>query len=89
MALNDLLRLRKYVKDGASRQLLERLYHIAWEEIAQHFHAPTRQWAGPHSRCYSTLLDAGVLAMIQRATESRVCLVDGVVPPTINYPLRW
>ena len=51
---------------------MEALYRTAWDEIASHFHPPTRQWAGPHSRCYSTLLGRGTLALIQRATDGRV-----------------
>ncbi len=27
-----------------------------WEMTAKHFHAPTMQWAGPHSRAYSDVL---------------------------------
>lgn len=27
-----------------------------WEEMATHFHPPTLQWAGPHSRIYSSLM---------------------------------
>jgi hypothetical protein len=43
-----------------------------WEEIARHFHPPTRQWAGPHSRAYRTLLGSDVLGLIQRSTGGRV-----------------
>jgi hypothetical protein len=52
--------------------MVEDLYRMAWEQVARHFHVPTRQWAGPHSRCYRTLLDKEVLALIQRATDGRV-----------------
>ncbi len=72
VALKELGRLRQHVQDPEARRLTEEIYRLAWEEIAQHFHAPTRQWAGPHSRSYSTLLRPDVLALIQRATDGRV-----------------
>lgn len=72
VALNMLARLRADVKDPDARKLIEPLYRMAWEEIATHFHVPTRQWAGPHSRCYSTLLNGSVLELIQRGTDGRV-----------------
>lgn len=51
------------------RPLIEELYHLVWEDIALHFHAPSRQWAGPHSRCYSTLLKPATLSLLARATR--------------------
>ena len=50
------------------------LYHRAWEEVAHHFHPPTRQWAGPHSRAYHTLLSEEHQAMIERS---------------VSLPLNW
>lgn len=72
VALTELGRMRQHVKDEKALAMVNDIYRMAWEEIAQHFHAPTRQWAGPHSRCYSTLLGKNVLALIERATEGRV-----------------
>jgi len=72
VALQELGRMRLHVRDVEMRRLTEEVYRVAWEEIARHFHAPTRQWAGPHSRSYSTLLRPDVLALISRATDGRV-----------------
>lgn len=72
VALEELGRMRLHVRDAEMRRLTEEIYRLAWEELATHFHVPTRQWAGPHSRAYSTLLRGSVLALIQRATEGRV-----------------
>jgi hypothetical protein len=72
VALKELARMRLHVKDAEARTLTEAVYRVAWEEIAQHFHPPTRQWAGPHSRAYRTLLGNEVLALLQRATDGRV-----------------
>jgi hypothetical protein len=84
VALKELARLKQHVQDAEARQLVEELYAVAWEEIAQHFHPPTQQWAGPHSRSYRTLLPADTLAWIQRSTEGRVNLVGGDSAPTLD-----
>ncbi len=72
VALQELSRLQAHVQDAEARPLIDALVRRAWEEIATHFHAPTRQWAGPHSRAYSSLLPTNTLALIQRATVGRV-----------------
>ena len=72
VALQEIGRLRADVKDPEAKRLAEDIYRVAWEEIASHFHAATRQWAGPHSRCYSTLLPQKVLGLVQHATEGRI-----------------
>lgn len=56
VALEELARLRMHAREPEARKLADELYHTAWEEIAAHWHAPSGQWAGPHSRSYRTLL---------------------------------
>ena len=68
IALNEILRICKYVQDAATRQLAQELYHKGWEEISIHFHAPTKQWGGPHSRAYSALLAPDTQGFLNRAT---------------------
>ncbi|MDD5200505.1 MAG: hypothetical protein PHC88_11970 [Terrimicrobiaceae bacterium] len=73
-ALDDLGRFRRYARDAGALRVAERLYRLAWEEIAWHFHFPTRQWAGPHSRCYATFVQRrqpSFHGLIQRATDRR------------------
>lgn len=72
VALTEVGRIRRYIRNAEARRLADDIYRIAWQEIALHFHAPSRQWAGPHSRGYSTLLGGNVLALIQEATDGRV-----------------
>jgi hypothetical protein len=60
-------RLKRDVRLPEAKEMVEELYTIAWEEIASHFHVPTRQWAGPHSRWYRTLMDDGTLGLIERS----------------------
>ncbi len=77
VALKELARMRRHFTDRRTKKLVRRLYNLAWQEIAVYFHAPSRQWAGPHSRCYQTLLPQKTLAFIQTFTSRRVTF-DGV-----------
>ena len=72
VAIKELSRMLRHVKDPASQKLLRELNRFAWYHLARHFHPPSRQWSGPHSRCYATLLRDSTLAFIQRATNNRV-----------------
>lgn len=72
VALHELSRLQAHTRTPAAQALVAPLVRHAWEQLARHFHAPTRQWAGPHSRAYRSLLPHSVLAQIQRGTQGRV-----------------
>ena len=72
VAIKELSRMLRHVKDPASQKLLRELNRFAWYHLVRHFHPPSRQWAGPHSRCYATILRDSTLAFIQRATNNRV-----------------
>jgi hypothetical protein len=67
VALEELARLKAHVRTASAHPRIDAMLRLAWEEIAGHFHAPTRQWAGPHSRAYSSLLRPATLALIQRS----------------------
>jgi hypothetical protein len=72
VAIDEISRMIQHVRDESSQRLLKELNTFAWRHVARHFHPPTKQWAGPHSRCYSTLLRPGTLAAIQRASAGRL-----------------
>jgi hypothetical protein len=82
VALDELSRILRHVQDSDVQQMASELYRTAWAEIANHFHAPTRQWAGPHSRAYQTLLENRVRGLLHRATGGRFPGAD--VEPEIN-----
>jgi hypothetical protein len=71
VAITEISRMLNHVQDKKSQEMLEELNRFAWRHVARRFHPPTRQWAGPHSRCYRTLLGEGTLAFIQRATGGK------------------
>ena len=78
VALTELSRMLLHVRDDADRKLIKELHDLAWKHVATHFHAPTRQWAGPHSRCYGTDLrrSPGTLAFLEAATGGQSHLID-------------
>lgn len=50
--------------------LIERIHKRAWLHVASHWHAPTRQLAGPMSRCYRT--DIGAPIWLQKALNNEL-----------------
>ncbi len=72
VALRDLAKLRLHAQNPQAKPLIEKIYHMAWQELAQHFHPPTRQWAGPYSRAYGDLSGESLWAFIERNTSGRI-----------------
>ena len=72
LALRELTRIKADTTDPEARKIIDALLRTAWTEVARHFHAPTRLWAGPHSRCYYTIPTGPTPEDIQRATGGRV-----------------
>jgi hypothetical protein len=74
LALQELSRMLSLLKDGRDRALISALHERGWKHVATHFHAPTQQWAGPHSRNHETDLRQRpeTLAFLQAAVGNRV-----------------
>lgn len=70
VSVANLTRIRMLVKDRESLALADRIHFRAWLHLASHWHAPTRQLAGPMSRAYST--DIGAPLWIQKALGNRL-----------------
>ncbi len=79
-ALNELGRMKMHAIEDEVEQLANELYHIGWEEVAQHYHQPTRQWSGPHSRSYDTLLTNDLKNFISSS-------VNGTWDPRLPLPI--
>lgn len=56
VTINALQILRQHSTDPETREIAQKLYHLAWEGVALHYHAPSGQWTGPYSRTYFDLL---------------------------------
>lgn len=72
IALAELARLRYDLKDPEGIRLVSQLYEMLWSDIATHYHQPTRQWAGPHSRSYSTLINPHAALFLTHSVPTEV-----------------
>jgi len=78
VALDELNRMQRHIVEPTAKSMIDSLYNVGWTMIARHFHAPTAQWAGPHSRSYSTIVDKSFYGILYTATNGRFDL--GVKP---------
>lgn len=86
IAIIELSKIRQITGHPKALEICGKMLDLAWSMVGAHFHAATRQWAGPHSRSYSTLLTKGTLAFLSLAAgipwrEAE----DGPMP----YNLEW
>ena len=72
VALDELDRMKRHIIDKDSRPKIDSLYNIGWSIIAKHYHKPSGQWAGPHSRSYSTLLTSSVNGILKEASAGKI-----------------
>jgi hypothetical protein len=62
--------IRMFVRNPEARLLAERFHDRAWKQVATHWHAPTRQLAGPMARVYSN--DIGSPLWLQKGIDNAV-----------------
>jgi hypothetical protein len=72
--VQNLTRMLMFVKDPQALNLAGRIHERAWLHIAKHWHLPTRQIAGPMSRCYFN--DLGLQVWIQKALNNELFFMD-------------
>jgi hypothetical protein len=56
------------VQDESTLADAEWLRRKAWLTIAEHYHPPSGQWAGPHGRSYGDPIDPGIIPGLLRRT---------------------
>ena len=56
VVITELERMLYLVDDPTCRLAAAELLIAAWETVAEHYHVPTQQWAGPFSRTYSDMI---------------------------------
>jgi hypothetical protein len=76
VAMDELSRMRRYIQDEEMRRLIDEVYRMGWGLIADHFHAPTRMLAGPHSRTYHTADQERFRKLIQEASGGKIQFSD-------------
>ncbi|MEW6237069.1 MAG: hypothetical protein AB1656_16920 [Candidatus Omnitrophota bacterium] len=88
VALAELSRMLLHLRNEEDRSLVNDIHNLAWKHAAIRFHPPTRQWAGPHSRCYSTDLRErkNYLAFLEAATgNQRLISKENPLPLGLDY----
>ncbi len=88
VAIAELSRMFLHVRDEEDLRLIREITDLAWKHVATHFHPPTKQWAGPHSRCYSTDLRqrGSTLAFLEMATHGKAEMIDeDPLPMSMDY----
>ena len=92
VAIEDLTRIHTHIRDGEVHAMAGEMLDDAWRTIADHFHAPTRQWCGPNARSYTWLTAPGTLSFLEQATGHGISLTDfngdKSLPP-FSYSLGW
>jgi hypothetical protein len=73
-ALDELDRMKRHIIEPEAKKMIDALYTIAWEIIAKHYHQPSAQWAGPHSRSYSTPVNASFYGILYQASDGKIDL---------------
>lgn len=72
VALDELDRMKQHIIDRDVKPKIDSLYNTGWEIIAKHYHKPSGQWAGPHSRAYNSLLQQSVNGILKQASDGKV-----------------
>ena len=72
VSLNELELMKRHIVEPAAKKMIDELYALSWEIIARHFHQPTAQWAGPHSRSYNTLAGSSFYTLLNQASNGRI-----------------
>ncbi len=80
VALDELRRMQQYILDAEARRMIDYCYLTGWRVLATHFHPPSGQLAGPHSRSYSTLLRQDFYDFLYGASQSQIDYQQAQLP---------
>lgn len=74
VAIDELNRMQRHIVEPEARKMIDELYSKCWSVIARHYHKPTAQWAGPHSRSYRTLVAPSFYGILKEASDGKIDL---------------
>jgi len=80
VALDELQRMRQYILNPSTLEMVNYCYRVGWEVLASHFHPTTAQLAGPHSRSYATLLRDRFYGLLYTASGKALAYNDAKIP---------
>jgi hypothetical protein len=86
VAIQELSSIHTATQVAEAKQLSSELLDVAWGLVAEHFHAPSKQWSGPHSRAYNTLMTPEILSFIQIASHGELSFMP---EEQLKYNLDW
>lgn len=72
IALEELNRMQRHIKEPSALAKIDSLYALGWDMIARHYHKPTGQWVGPHSRAYSPVVTPAFLGILYEASAGKI-----------------
>jgi hypothetical protein len=85
VALNELNRMQQHISEPEVREMIDSLYATGWKIIATHYHKPTGQWAGPHSRAYSALVNQSFYDILNKASGGKIIIGNNNVIPNVKF----
>ncbi len=74
VAIDELGRMKRNIVEPEAKKMIDKLYEMSWEVIARHYHKNSAQWAGPHSRSYSTLVSNNFYGILKGASKGKMDL---------------
>ncbi|MBD2872178.1 hypothetical protein [Paenibacillus arenilitoris] len=86
IAILELSKIMAETASAEAKRISGELLRMTWKTVAEHFHAGTKQWSGPHSRCYNTLLNDSCKAFLQIATGGKLSFFPW---DNIPYDTEW
>ncbi|TFE27154.1 hypothetical protein [Cohnella luojiensis] len=86
IAIVELSKIHTYSVNPRAKEIASGLLDRVWRMVAVHYHPTTRQWAGPHSRSYSTLLTNKIKSFLQLATDNKLNFFSD---DELEYDAEW
>ena len=89
VTMRSLANILTYIDDAEVQHLAGALHERVWLGLSNHFHVPTRQLAGPHSRSYATPLNDSAKLALQIGTQNALAyFTPETVPGSAPFPER-
>ncbi|MBB6672734.1 hypothetical protein [Cohnella nanjingensis] len=86
IAIVELSKIQAATGHSRAKELAADLLDGVWRMVAEHFHPASKQWSGPHSRSYGTVLTDKAKSFLQLATGNElVFFPDDDLP----YDVDW
>jgi len=84
-AMEELNRMQLYFVNEVDRKKVDSLYHLCWQILAQHYHIPSGQWTGPHSRSYSSIVSKLFYNLLAEASNGKIAKEDSSLYSYITF----